>query len=207
MADATQRRSLLPRIALAAAAGAAVVVVLLATGVLGGDDEPRAQKVPTAEEVARELRDGRVVAGPPSAPFAMRYTKDWAITTGERLRRADPPALTGLTRKDRTGALTITLRGPVEGGLPTLAKRLPAEIEKASPGVRLRTLRGIVVAAGPALYASWTRPDNGEIRNMLVVPAGRRRSFTVDVLLKPDAREAAAEVGAMLRSFDTAPAR
>ena len=60
------------------------------------------------------------------------------------------------------------------------------------------------VAAGPALYASFVRERSGQIHSMLVVPEGRRRSYQVDAAIRPEAQDAAAEVGAMLKTFDIA---
>jgi hypothetical protein len=213
MADAPARapRSNLPKILAALAAVAAVVVILFVTGVIGGgddDDAADAPKPPSNAEVVRELREGSILAGPRQAPFAMRYTNDWAPLSADQLAEAgDVAPIAGLRRKDRSGVLTITLRGPVRGGIGSLEERLPAELARRFDDFKLQTIRRIDVAAGPALYTSWTRTKVARIQTQLVVPVSNRRSFTVDVVLNANATDAAAEAGAMLRTFDTAPAR
>lgn len=188
--------------------GLAVVAALVVGGILifgGGDDDDEAE-TPSSAQVAEELRNGRVLLGPRQAPFAMRYTNDWALLSREQLREGDPPPVTGLRRKDRSGILTVSIRGPVRGGINSLQQRLPDELRERFPDFRLVTMRRIDVAAGPALYTSWVRTQSGRVQSNLVVPVGNERSFSVDSVLNANARDAAAEVGAMFRTFDTAAA-
>jgi hypothetical protein len=50
------------------------------------------------------------------------------------------------------------------------------------------------------------RTGTGQVQTNLVVPVSNKRSFSIDALINPGADEASAEVGGMLRTFDTAPA-
>ena len=202
----------LPKVLIAVAAVAALVVILLVSGVIGGDDDDGGGKaadeaVPTADQVAQELRDGKILTGSRQAPFAMRFTDDWVQVEPADLRKPDDdPPIAGLRRSDGSGLLTVTMRGPIRGGIGTVEKELPAELKRRIPDIELQSVRRIQVAAGPALYASWTRKKSGAVQSQLVVPVSNKRSFTVDVLLQPGAKDAPVEVGAMLRTFDTAPA-
>jgi hypothetical protein len=188
-----------------------VVVAAIVVGAIllfgGGDDDGGEERAaPSNERVAEELRNGRVLLGPRQAPFAMRYTNDWTLLSRQQLAQGDPPSVTGLRRKDRTGVLTVSIRGPVRGGIGRLEQRLPDELRERFPDFRLVTIRRLRVAAGPALYTSWIRTQSGRVQSNLVVPVGSERSFSVDSVLNANARDAAAEVGAMFRTFDTAPA-
>lgn len=188
---------------------AALVVTLVVAGCGGGDDgdgKADQEAPPTADEVARELRDGKILTGSREAPFAMRFTDDWVqVAPGDLRKPDDDPPIAGLRRSDGSGLLTVTMRGPIRGGIRVVEKELPAELERRIPDFRLQRVRRIRVAAGPALYALWTRTKTGAVQSQLVVPVSNQRSFTVDVLLQPGARDAPVEVGAMLRTFDTAP--
>ena len=205
----------LPKILIAVVAVAAIVAILFLTGVIGGDDDDdgggdaAGTKAPTAEQLVKELREGKVLIGPSEAPFAMRYTNDWTLLTGEQLRTAgnDTPPAAGLRRNDRSGVLTVTIRGPVKGGIGSLEKRLPDELAARFDDFKLQTIRRINVAGGPALYTSWTRSKTGRVQSQLVVPVSNKRSYSVDVVLAANAKDAAAETGAMFRTFDTAPAQ
>ena len=189
--------------------GVAAVAILVIGGYFiffsGDDDEDKAEEAPSNAQVAEELRNGRVLLGPRQAPFAMRYTNDWGPLAREQLQEGDPPPVTGLRRKDRSGIVTVSIRGPVRGGINSLQQRLPDELRERFPDFRLVTMRRINVAAGPALYTSWVRTKSGRVQSNLVVPVGNQRSFSVDSVLNADAKDAAAEVGAMMRTFDTAP--
>jgi hypothetical protein len=115
--------------------------------------------------------------------------------------------LAGLRRRDRSASIIISLGGPIEGGISSLERRLPRELERRFPDFRLQAIRRINVAAGPALYTSWVRSRSGQIQTNLVVPEGNKYSFSVDAVINPGANSASAEAGGMLRTFDTAPAR
>ena len=44
---------------------------------------------------------------------------------------------------------------------------------------RLQTIERIQVAAGPALYTSWTRTDSGRVQSQLVVPVATQTDATL----------------------------
>jgi hypothetical protein len=188
---------------------AAVVVILVVTGVIGGDDDSdkSASATPDGQQIAEEVANGRVLAGPKQAPFAMRHTDHWELLSAQQLQASDPPPLAGLRRKDRSAVLTVSVRGPVRGGISSLAERLPDELKQRFADFRLQSSRRIQVAGGPALYTSWIRTESGRVQSNLVVPVSNQRSFSVDVVLNPGAKDAAVETGLMLRTFDTAPAQ
>jgi len=178
-----------------------LVLAALVVGALllfGGDDDEQG----SGGDVAQRIRDGRVLLGPREAPFAMRYPETWSLLRAQQLGEGDPPPLAGLRRDDRSGVLTVSVRGPVRGGIASLRRRLPGELRDRFPDFRLVTSRIIEVAGGRALYTSWVRTRSGRVQSNLVVPQGNRASYSVDAVLRGDAEVAAREVGAMLRTFD-----
>jgi hypothetical protein len=194
---------------------AALVLAALVAGAIflfvGGDDDGDDQGATTqqldAEEVRKNIREGRVLARTEPAPFAMRYTRNWEILPQSQLRsEGDVRPLAGIRRRDQSAAMFVSLGGPVRGGIGALEKRLPGELRSRIPDFKLQTIRRIEVAGGPALYTSWVRTGSGQIQTNLVVPVSNKRSFSIDAIIKPGADEASAEVGGMLRTFDTAPA-
>ena len=190
--DRIPLRARLPLAILLVAAVAVAAVLLLRGGDAderaGGGDRPDAGRAFT-------------LSGPPDAPFALRYPEGWQPLDPERLAQADPPPVSGVRREDDTGVLTVSLRGPIRGGIDRLEQTLPRELEERVEGFRLSTVRRLQVAAGPALYVAWTREGEGRLQSTLVVPDGNRRSFSVDAVVRGDARSTAQEVGAMLRTF------
>jgi len=168
----------------------------------GGDGDDNAQALPSAEDVARSLREGDVLLGPREAPFAMRYPDSWRPLPQRRLRQADPPPIAGLERRDGTGIITVAVRGPVRGGIRSLVGRLPAELRRRYADFELQEQREVRVAAGRALYTSWVRSRSGIVQSNLVVPVSNRRSYSVDGVLRGGASRTARETGTMLRTFD-----
>jgi len=183
----------------------ALVAALVVAGWLlfikDDEDSGSGQERQTPAALSAELRDGEILAGPDATPFAMRYTKDWEPMEASELEDGDPRPTAGIRRKDRTGVLTVTVRGPVRGGINRLRTTLPGELERRFDDFRLVAIRTVEVAAGRALYASWIREETGRVQSNLVVPEGNRRSYSVDAVIQGDAQETAQEVGAMFRTF------
>jgi hypothetical protein len=186
------------------------VVLLVAIGVgvyflfiKDDDDEGSAnQKKQSAASLTEDLQNGRILAGPEQAPFALRYTDDWETVDGDDLEgEGESQPIAGIKRKDGTGVITVTLGGPVKGGINTLRESLPGELEKRFKDFRLVAIRPVQVGAGRALYTSWVREDSGRVQTNLVVPDGNRRSFAVDAVIQSGADETAQEVGAIFRTF------
>ena len=187
--------------------GIAIVLVTGAFGVavmLETVDDPPAPKVRTTPDRAtidRELREGEVLAGPEDTPFRLRHPDEWVEVEKHQLPQSDPSPLAGLRRTNNSALLTVSVDGPVEGGLA----RLERETRRRGDGddLRLRSVRRVRVAAGPALYASYTREAEGQIQIALIVPDADR-SYRVDAVVRAEAKDAAAQLGAMLRTFDVA---
>jgi hypothetical protein len=188
--------------------GVAIVLVAIAFGfsLMGRDDPPppKVRKAPSAATIQRDLREGEVLDGPSRTPFALRHPDTWEALEEDEIPDGDPKPAGGLRRNDSSGLLTISVRGPIEGGIKTLERTLPDDLRARIPDFRLVAIRRVRVAAGPALYASFVREDSGQIQTMLVVPEGNVRSYQLDAAIRPEARDTAAEVGAMLRTFDIA---
>ena len=96
------------------------------------------------------------------------------------------------------------MREPIRGGIASLRRTLPADLEQRFPDFRLVAIRQVRVAAGPALYTSFVREESGQIQTMLVVPQAGRRSYQVDAVIRSEAQDTAAQVGVMLGTFDLA---
>ena len=188
--------------------GIAIVLVTLALGfsLMGREDPPppKVSKAPSRASIERDLREGEVLKGPPDTPFALRHPEKWEPVEEDQIPDGDPRPIAALRRNNSAGLITISVLGPVEGGIAAREKALRAELEQRVPDARVTAIRRVRVAAGLALYASFVRKDSGQIQTMLVVPEGNRRSYQVDAAIRPEAQDAAAELGAMLRTFDIA---
>jgi hypothetical protein len=188
--------------------GIAIVLVAVAFGfsLMGRDDPPppEVRKAQSPATIERDLREGEVLTGPRDTPFSLRHPERWAVLEDDEIPEGDPQPAAGLRRNDSSGLLTVSVRGPVEGGIASMEKTLADDLERRIDDFRLTAIRRVRVAAGPALYASFVRERSGQIQTMLVIPEGNRRSYQIDAAIRPEAQDTAAEVGAMLRTFDIA---
>lgn len=187
--------------------GIAIVLATAAFGfsLMGRDDPPppKVSKAPSRATIERELREGEVLKGPADTPFTLRHPDRWEPLKETEIPEADPRPITGLRRNNSAGLLTVSVADPLEGGIAAQEKTLRADIERRVPDARVTAIRKVQVAAGPALYASFVRESNNQIQTILVVPDGDR-SYKLDAAIRPEAQDAAAELGAMLRTFDIA---
>ena len=187
--------------------GIAIVLVSVALGValMGRESadppKPKSREADSRTAIERQLREGEILSGEADTPFRLRHPDDWVEIEKHQLPQSEPSPLAGLRRTNNAALLTVAVAGPVEGGLERLERDTRGG--DVPEGLRLRTVRRVRVAAGPALYAQYTREENGQIQTALVVPDGDR-SYRVDAVVRPEAEDAAAQLGAMLRTFDVA---
>ena len=187
--------------------GIAIVLVTAAFGfsLMGREDPPppKVTEAPSRATIERELREGAVLRGPADTPFTLRHPERWEALEEDEIPDGDPKPIAGLRRNNSAGLLTVSVLGPIEGGIDAREKTLRTEIEERVTDARVTAIRQVPVAAGTALYASFVRERTNQIQTMLVIPDADR-SYQVDAAIRPEAQDAAAELGAMLRTFDIA---
>src|SRR5688572_21703217 len=138
--------------------GIAIVLVTAAFGfsLMGREDPPppKVSKAPSRATIERDLREGEVLEGPADTPLTLRHPERWEPLEASEIPEADPRPIAGLRRNNSAGLLTVSVAGPVEGGLAEREKTFRADIERRVPDARVTDVRQVRVAAGPALYAS-----------------------------------------------------
>jgi hypothetical protein len=188
--------------------GIAIAVAFIGAGVLVmvNQDPPPAKvrTVPERSVIEREVREGEVLRGPRGAPFTLRHPDDWSPMDRDELQRVGGGALAGVRRADNSGLVTVTVRDAPAGGLDAVERDLPGQIAQSFDDAGKVSVRRLEVAAGPAVYASFERRESGQLQSLLVVPGAGRRTFQVGAAIRGTARDTAAQVGAMLRTFDIA---
>jgi hypothetical protein len=186
--------------------GIAIAVVCIVGGffVMVNEDPPKPveRAVPARAEIERAVREGEVLRGPAGAPFALRYPDGWEPMDRDELQSVGGGALAGLRSDDNSGLLTVTVRPPIEGGVAAVQRDLPGQLRRAFDDAGAVTVRRLRVAAGPAVYASLRRGESGQLQSLLVLPDVGGQSYQVGAAIRPTARDVAAQVGVMLRTFD-----
>jgi hypothetical protein len=175
------------RLLIAAVAGAAVVLVAAAVLALrphGGDVAKPARFQSADHKFSLALPDGwralrgAELAGVPSAPAAV-------------LRRADG-----------TGVVVVHERPALTSSTRSLTKALTTQVTRRFRDAKPVSARTVALPGGPAYVYTFARPTAGRVQSIAVAPRGAR-TYTLDAVAGSGARDVAAQVGAILRSFDT----
>jgi hypothetical protein len=129
----------------------------------------------------------------PGGAFSLRYPTGWRAT-------AAGASAVAIQRADRSALVTVRESAPLTGSLTKLAKTLPAELRKRFDDFQPVGARAVRLSTGPALVYTFARTRASKVESMVVAP-GAKHSFTLVVVAKAGAKQAAAEAGAIVRSL------
>ena len=98
--------------------------------------------------------------------------------------------------------IVVHERPALERSSRSLTRDLTAQLERRFRGLRPVSARTVALRGGPAYIYTFARPAAGRVQSIAVAPRAGR-TFTLDAVAGAGSRDVAAEVGAILRSFDT----
>jgi hypothetical protein len=127
----------------------------------------------------------------PGGAFSLSYPAGWKAT-------AAGASAVAIQRSDRSALVTVRESAALKGSLSKLAKSLPGELRKRFPDFQPIGARAVRLSTGPALVYTFARAN--KVETMVVAPAAKH-SFTLIVVAKPGAKQAAAEAGGIVRSL------
>jgi hypothetical protein len=127
----------------------------------------------------------------PGGAFSLSYPAGWKAT-------AAGASAVAIQRSDRSALVTVRESAALKGSLAKLAKSLPGELHKRFPDFQPIGARAVRLSTGPALVYTFARAN--KVETMVVAPAAKH-SFTLIVVAKPGAKQAAAEAGGIVRSL------
>jgi hypothetical protein len=170
--------------ALIAAAALAVVLAGAVAGlVLRPDGEPAPARLRTAA-------------------FSVVVPEGWRAVRPAELRAVPGTPVAMLRRADGRGVVVVRERPALAGNDRSLTRDLTAQLGRRFEGIKPVTARTVALPGGPAYVYTFARPSAGRVQSIAVAPRGGR-TYTLDAVVGAGARDAAAQVGAILRSFDT----
>ena len=174
------------RLTLVAGAAALVAVALVAVLVLrpGGDDD-RAPRYRSADRA-----------------FSVVLPAGWRAAGAKELAAAPSKPAAVLRRADRRGVVVIRRRPPLQRSSRSLTRDLTAQLGRRFEGLQPVGARSVRLASGPAYVYTFARPSAGTVQSIAVAPR-RGGTYTIDAVASAGARDAAAQIGAIVRSFDT----
>lgn len=177
----SRRRLLIAGASAVAVLAAALVAVL---GLRSGGDDPAPRFRPADRAFSVALPDG------------------WRAATAGELRTVPSAPAAVLRRADRRGLVVIRRRPALKRSTSSLTRDLTAQLGRRFRGLKPVGARTVKLASGNAYVYTFARPSAGTVQSIAVAPR-RDRTYTIDAVASAGARDAAAEIGAIVRSFDT----
>jgi len=134
--------------------------------------------------------------------FSLVLPDGWRAVRGAALAKIASTPAAVLRRTDGTGVVVVHERPALARNSRSLTRALTAQVARRFRGVQPVSARTVALPGGPAYVYTFARPAAGRVQSIAVAP-GAGRTYTLDAVTGSGARDVAAQVGAILRSFDT----
>jgi hypothetical protein len=172
---------------LIAAAGASVVLAVALLAVLAL--RPRDDDAPPRHRSADRA-------------FSVVLPAGWRAAGAEELAASPSAPAALLRRRDRRGVVVIRKRPRLARSTRSLTRELTAQLDRRLDGVEPVGARTVRLASGPAYVYTFARPSAGTVQSIAVAPR-RGGTYTIDAVASAAAPDVAAQIGSIVRSFDT----
>jgi hypothetical protein len=134
--------------------------------------------------------------------FSVVVPDGWRALSQAELRDVPGVPAAVLRRTDGSGLVVVRERPALARNRRSLTRDLTAQIARRFTGAEPVTSRTVRLAGGPVYVYTFARPTAGRVQSIAVAPRAGR-TYTLDAVAGAGARDVAAQVGAILRSFDT----
>jgi hypothetical protein len=134
--------------------------------------------------------------------FSVVLPAGWRAAAPRELVAAPSTPAAVLRRADRRGVVVIRKRPPLARSSRSLTRELTAQLRRRLDGLRPVGARTVRLASGPAYVYTFARPSAGTVHSIAVAPR-RGGTYTIDAVAPAGSRDAAAQIGSIVRSFDT----
>jgi hypothetical protein len=134
--------------------------------------------------------------------FSVVVPDGWRALRGRELRAVPSSPAAVLRRADGRAVVVVHQRPALARSRRSLTRDLTAQLARRFRDLRPVTARTIALPGGPAYVYTFARPDARRVQSIAVAPRAGR-TYTLDAVARAGATDAAAQVGAILRSFDT----
>jgi hypothetical protein len=181
-APGPSRRALIAGVATAALLVAAAAIAVLAPG-------------RDAERAPARYR-------PAGKAFSVVVPDGWRALRPAELRGLPESPAAVLRRNDGRGVVVVRERPALARNSRSLTAELTNALRRRFRGMRPVSARTVRLQGGPAYVYTFARPAAGRVQSVAVAPRGPR-TYTLDAVAPAGAPDAAAQVGAILRSFHT----
>jgi hypothetical protein len=134
--------------------------------------------------------------------FSVAVPDGWRALRGRELRAVASAPAAVLRRADGRAVVVVHQRPALARSRRSLTRDLTAQLARRFTDLRPVTARTIALPGGPAYVYTFARPTAGRVQSLVVAPRAGR-TYTLDAVVPAGATDAAAQVGAILRSFAT----
>lgn len=135
--------------------------------------------------------------------FSVALPDGWSALEGVELDQVPSGPAAVLRRDDRRGLVVIHRRAGAQGSWRLLTRDLTHQLRRRFRDVRPVGARTVPLRAGAAYVYTFARPGSGTVQS-IAVAAVPGRTYTLDAVTAGDAPDVAAQIGAIVRSFDAA---
>jgi hypothetical protein len=134
--------------------------------------------------------------------FSLVLPHGWHALRGAELHAVRSAPVAVLRRTDGRGVVVVHEGPALASSSRSLTRDLTTEVMRRFRGVQPVSARTVALPGGPAYVYTFARPAARRVQSIAVAPRGGR-TYTLDAVAGSGARDVAAQVGAILRSFDT----
>lgn len=171
------------------AAGAAALLIVVAAAVAtvlvtrsgGEDDTPRFRATDKS--------------------FSVVVPQGWRALSDRQLDDIPTTPAAVLRRVDRRGLVVIRRQPALKRSSRPLTEDLTRQLKQRFSGLEPVGARTIQLRTGPAYVYTFARPKTGTVQS-IAVTAMKDRTYTLDSVTGASARDVAAQIGDIVRSFD-----
>lgn len=136
----------------------------------------------------------------PDGAFSVAVPAGWQALDAGALRMQPAPAAV-LRRRDGRGIVVIRRRPALRRSSSSLTRDLTAQLRRRFRGLAPVSARTVRLDGGPVYVYTFARPEARTVQSVAVAPRADR-TYTLDAVAGAGAPDAAAQVGAIVRSFD-----
>jgi hypothetical protein len=133
--------------------------------------------------------------------FSVAVPAGWKALDERRLAEVPSTPAAVLRREDRRGLVVIRRQPALERSSRSLTQDLTRQLRRRFEGMRPVAARAVRLRSGPAYVYTFVRPQTGTVQS-IAVAALPDRTYTLDAVTRAGARDVAAQIGAIVRSFD-----
>ena len=154
--------------------------------------------------VVRALNDddkGGKLEGGSGNRFALSYPEGWTPLSRKEVAALGGSPIAVLRRGDRRGIVIINRQRRITRDRRALSRQLDRTLKKRFRDFQKVSSRTVNVKAGRAFLYSYIRRSKGTAHSILAVQTSSG-AYTLNAVVRADAREVARQIGAIFRSFD-----